>query len=153
MAKVKTVDRDLGYKNIKKQMMLLEKEPYVKIGFPEGGKGWNDKVGAKAKIVEIAIFHEFGTSHGIPERSFIRSTFDEQKEKWFEITGKLQWEIYKSKKTVKEVLKIIGLIIETDQKNKIASGIQPELKYREGTPLWDTGQLINSIQYKVVMHD
>ena len=152
MARPKTTDRDLGYKKILKEINKVERSPHVKVGFPVEKSETKEKhSGSKATVVEIAIFHEFGTSTGIPQRSFIRATFDEQKEKWLELTGKLHLEIYKGNMDVAKALAIIGLRIETDQKNKIRSGIPPELKFREGTPLIDTAQMINSIQFQVVM--
>ena len=46
-------------------------------------------------------------------------------------------------------LQILGLDVVSKIQRYIESGIPPELQSRKGTPLIDTGQLINSITFKV----
>jgi len=95
-----TKDIDRGYDQAYKNMLDMAKKPYVKIGIINDKKYQNteDKKTSPLTIVEVATYNEFGT-RTIPERSFLRSTADENKNKWpkkFEslqnqmITGKIK---------------------------------------------------------------
>lgn len=200
------------YKKIFSEMRKMKRRPHVKIGI-QGQAGLEKKVsesegGGKfvslgaVSLVQVATFHEFGGNPGPPERSFLRSTMDENKEKYFQLTEKLKSEIFAGKMTVKKALTILGMQIVADVKNKIRSGIAPPLAQStierknsriikgahanvsrlekvmtakgrltasqkkslnkssdtiltggKSVPLIDTGQLINSITYKVDMGD
>jgi phage gpG-like protein len=143
----KIIDRNLGYKEILAEMKKLEKSPYVKVGV----MGEKKHTGGSATNVEVAVFHEFGTST-VPERSFIRSTTDEQSRAWSQLTASLRSQIMKLGMRVEQALDIMGLKIKSDIQAKIRSNIPPPLKHREGTALIDTGQLINSIRFVKVMN-
>ena len=66
----KTLDRDLGMKDILKQVKILRGKPFVKAGFPEEANRPR-KDGDPLSNAEIATVHEFGSTDGrIPERSF-----------------------------------------------------------------------------------
>ena len=67
---------------IKKNIEMLSKKPYVKIGVLEGKAEEPKKgekpvtTGAVPTLVQVATFHEFGTKT-IPQRSFLRGTINE----------------------------------------------------------------------------
>lgn len=110
---------------------------------------------------DVASFMEFGTTDSegktvVPERSFIRATIDEEREQLKEFSVKLQAKILTDKQmTPKRALGILGEKLQALIIAKINSGIDPELKQetidRKGssTPLIDSGQLKQSIRYKV----
>lgn len=121
-----------------------------------------DDEGDSTTLGEIALIHEFGTDQ-IPQRSFIRSTFHEKRKEW-RAFAKQQIELaMKGQLTEKQVLERLGLRIQADIKNRIVAGIGPPLSpitiqlrlQKRGkastTPLIDTGQLLNSINYEVTI--
>lgn len=132
-----------------RELKKLKRGPFVKVGFPAessetGDLHTGDLGGGKATVVEIAIFHEFGTVN-MPERSFIRSSFDERKRENESLTRRLAFRIYGGM-SVEKALDILGIKIINDQKRKIQSNIPPITK-EGGTMLIDTGQMINSITF------
>jgi hypothetical protein len=162
-------DKDFGFKKLNSELKKLEQKPFVKIGV-QGKDASDDKTvrnydGSISKlsgitVVEIANFHEFGL--GVPERSFLRSTLDENRNKYTNIVKELRTEITKGVWDTKTALEILGQKIVSDVKQKIYDGIPPELAEstiqnktvagRTGeTPLIDTGQLVQSITYTVEM--
>ncbi len=52
------------------------------VGFPEGESPASGKLATMSEVATIAAFNEFGTANS-PERSFIRSTYDEKEEDIF----------------------------------------------------------------------
>ncbi|HCT5879209.1 TPA: hypothetical protein OT180_002233 [Morganella morganii] len=103
----------------------------------------------------IAAAHEFGVPGHIPERSFLRSTLGENKDK---ATGLLIREL---KADISQgdfsgrAFAIVGEKLSGEVKRKIQSGINPALDpktvARKGSskPLIDTGNLLQSINYEV----
>lgn len=116
--------------------------------------------GPSATIVEIGAIHEFGAGR-IPERSFLRSTFDAQRKKYQKfMTNGLRREVVEVAKTGQTgpenlTLKRLGLVVEGDVKKRIAEGIAPPLspvtigRKKSSKPLIDTGQLRASIASEI----
>ncbi len=163
------IDRDLGMKAIVKELGKLSKKPYVAIGV-QGTSALAAKKGSggptRATVVDVATFHEFGVpadspDKTIPERSFIRSTRDENDSKYqaqLEVFGK-ELTDPRSQMTVEKALTTLGMEVQKDVQNKFNDNDWPELKdpTRGGKnpeggakPLIDTGQLRQSIRYQVV---
>lgn len=92
----------------------------------------------------------------IPERSFIRSTFDEKLNSWIDKTANWLVDIVMGDMQAKTMLERLGAIIVKDIQSKIRSiqepANSPATIERKGSssPLEDTGHLIQSITYKVV---
>ena len=122
--------------------------------------------------VRLAAIHEFGLPEaGIPERSFIRSTFDAKKGEYIAELRKLVRGVYEGRATVRTILNLMGFRMEWDQKNAIleGAGIPPPLaeatvkaKERKGRwnkvaakdpsrPLIDSGRLVAAIDHAVVL--
>lgn len=171
-----TKDRDLGYRRILGELKKLEKKPYVKVGLQEASK----KSG-KFTMPQLGAVHEFGTNIRvtpkqrnylrfiglpllastefirIPQRSFIRSTHDENKDKWTRLTKQLQSDIYRGTQTVKTALQKIGVQIQSDIRNKIVDIKDPPnhpftiMRKKSDNPLVDNGILHGEIREKVVM--
>lgn len=91
----------------------------------------------------------------IPERSFIRSTIDENAQKYRELAKKLALLIVDGKLTAERALELFGERVVADIKLHIQRGIDPPLAAetvrRKGSskPLIDTAQMINAITYQV----
>ncbi|WP_240415023.1 hypothetical protein [Paenibacillus periandrae] len=93
----------------------------------------------------------------IPERSFIRSTFDEKKREWDRYFEKLMEELLlKYKATPKQLYDRLGARMVADVQAKITALHNPPnahaTKKRKGStnPLVDTGKLRQAITYRVV---
>jgi len=133
----------------KKLLDMLDEQTLV-VGLREANGGRTD---TELSNPEIGSFHEFGL--GVPERSFLRSTFDEKEGSYRNILSKL------ATRTAKQLkgnipLELLGLKVEADVKNKIRSNIPPPLseatlarKKGKNVALIDTTQLIESIDYEV----
>lgn len=105
---------------------------------------------------EIALVHEFGSpAMNIPERSFLRSTVDANREAYHKAIERIAQHKLDGKDTSQEIERL-GLRGAADVKRTIQAGIDPPLKpetiARKGSskPLVDTGQLISSIAHRVV---
>ena len=167
MARV--IEKDLGWKDILKQLKIIEKKPFVKVGLlpitgskPKTSTQISD--GKKTKststqttVLEVGIRNEFG--EGVPERSFVRSTADQNSGQWNAIIDANVSRIYLGRQTVKGTLNIVGLKATSDMKQKIRNGDPkwapnaPSTIRRKGSskPLIDTSQLVNSIAHKTVL--
>lgn len=153
-------DLDLGMAGAVADVANLANS-YVIIGFPDGTVTHDEiKQGRHKKgglsMAEIAASNEFGTEH-IPERSFMRSSFDENQTKIFSILQKEYGRILDGKSTVRRSLDLIGNIVRDMIKVKIRQITQPPNSQRtidkkgSSKPLIDFGQMINAVQYKVIL--
>jgi len=156
-----TKDIDRGYDQAYKNMLDMAKKPYVKIGIINNKKyeQTDNKKTSPLTIVEVATYNEFGT-RTIPERLFLRSTADENKNKWPKKFEPLQNQMITGKIKVKKALSLAGMAIEADIR-KMIQRTNPKWKplafktikrKKSSRPLIDTGQLINSIASKVIMN-
>jgi len=89
-------------------------------------------------IVEVARIHEFGTRH-IPKRSFLLSTYKRKRLEWEKAFIKLISKVNSEEDYVKQ-LKKYGALMQRDVRLTFTNNNWKPLKYREGTPLVDTGQ-------------
>lgn len=104
----------------------------------------------------LAAIHEFGSpSRSIPERSFLRSTFDEKVKGYEKELDRIAGAQIDGAQLSGE-MRLLGEQYRADVIDKIRSGIPPPLadatvarKGGETTPLIDTGQLLNSISVVV----
>ena len=166
--KSRTIEKDLGFGSIIKELKKLEDRPFVKAGFPaefksgDKFKSFSTNEGGEVEISKIvtvldaAIWNEFGTET-IPERSFLRSAFDKHRSKYERKTKLLLIKIYKSQMTVERALDILGLMLETDIKDMIRNGqfeplsLVTILNKGSDKPLIDTAQMLNSVRFKRIM--
>lgn len=155
---------DRAEKLKKLHAMSKEGEAHVKVGLLGGPK--DRRPGEPISNVELGVVHEFGTQDGkIPERSFLRSTFDEQRPALLELIRKLVRGIYEGKITTQKALGVIGVKFAADVKKKVTEGEQipppnaPATLARKAAKgeaaaaprtLIDTGRLINSVTHQVV---
>lgn len=143
---------DRGWNRIKREM-IRDTAPMVKVGVQSDAGSHKGKK-KKATVVDIAIFNEFGT-RTIPERSFIRSTADEQRRAVADIAEKELDRILTGKSTINESLRIMGEFMEGRIKRKIIDLRTPPnapatiARKKSSNPLIDTGQLKNVIRYEI----
>lgn len=126
MSGSRVIDKDRGWAAYFKSVSQM-KSAYVKVGVLDEGKG-GEKHGPDdaLTVAQIAAIHEFGTEDGsIPERSFIRSTFDEQRERLTGVAKQLTTRIIAGQATTEQAMNILGSILAAEVKKKIAAGISP----------------------------
>lgn len=154
-------DRDLGWKAFFERVKI--KDARVKVGVLASGKGGEREVGPDGTpgdltVAEIAAIHEFGTQdRSVPERSFLRSTFDEKREELAKMGKALLLRVLDGKLTVRQALEAMGMKLAAETKKKITAGagipppLRPSTVAAKGSdrPLVDTGRLLNAITWAV----
>jgi hypothetical protein len=132
------------------------KKGFVTIGVHEGAGSYPE---GGPTVMQVALWNEFGTEDGIPERSFFRSAIDDNREILNKYKDELLTNIFDKNWPVEKALKALGFRIQILVQNKIRSNIPPpnalstlEMKKYEGQgqkTLVATGLLLRSITYKV----
>jgi len=153
-------DRDLGWKNIVKNLKILNKG-YTKVGVQEGVI--NEKSDNKdITIADYAIWNEFGTST-IPSRPFMRTAYDKNKAKLINIVDRKYSNVLAGE-NARIALGLIGEFFQTKVTQSIDNGSwvpnAPSTIARKRNPnptkaqkaespkvLKDTGSLINNITH------
>lgn len=141
---------DKGWSRIQRDTAQLSRL-YVDVGI-QADAGTDDEGNP---IIVRAVANEFGTKRGIPERSFVRSAFDEQQAKLNTLKKRLVSGVIAGKLSPERAAGLLGQQHEKDIKDKIRSITSPALSpatiARKGSskPLIDTGQMINSVRYVV----
>ncbi len=137
---------DKAIEALDKIAQKLKGKNNVLVGLPKESNNYPDGT----SIITVGVVHEFGSpEHGIPQRSYLRSTLDSKKSEYKSLLTKLSRKMVTGGLTMATALDTLGLKLQSDVQATIADGIDPELKHREGTPLYDTGHLVQSITYKV----
>jgi hypothetical protein len=107
-------------------------------------------------IIEIAFWNEFGAPNADPpikERSFLRSTMNENRKKYFALQAKLITALMKGMISREQAVAIMGMQMQSDVQNKIRAlrtpPNAPSTKRRKGSsnPLIDTGELFKAIKW------
>ena len=100
-------DKDFGWRHIVEQLNIADGS-YSEIGVHQGEKRENEKGEVEfSEMVVSAAANEFGTRR-IPERSFLRATFDEERNNINRLQVRAMNRIYQGS-TVRRELPIIGL--------------------------------------------
>lgn len=158
----RVVDNDRGYKALMKRLDKLKKGG-VRVGFPEGE--------TDSEQVLIASVHEFGAPRAnIPERSYLRSTVDENHGTYVKLYASLLGQVIDGDLSPKAAFSLMGEKAKADVQEKIKNLQTPplaeatiEAKRRKsgkdtikmvgdidtGNPLIDTGQMRQSVSYEV----
>ncbi|MBS5780231.1 hypothetical protein [Megamonas sp.] len=142
-------DIDLGWEKIIKNMKTLDKK-VLKVGIQEGDMSAD----GKNTMAYIGSIHEYGAEH-IPQRSFIRSTLDDNSSQIANLSGQLGAKIIEGKQTPEQALNLIGLKIAGMIQEKITDGnftpLSPATVRAKGDnkPLIDTGRMRASIKHKL----
>lgn len=170
MAKNGTVqDIDLGYKSFVATVKKLRPTgPDVLVGLiGSDAEATHTDGDAELTNAAIGVIHEFGVDEPpvkIPQRSWLRKPFDDNRRKYEILLIRLTRSILLAGKgmTMERALGIVGLVAEQDIRDAIREGIAPPLAdatiegriQKEGDtsfiPLIDTAQFIQSITHLVV---
>jgi len=160
--------KDHGYMDRLHEISKLD-GMFTKVGFPGKGRlrrgDSSDKkqVDDMSEIIKIAATHEFGApSHNIPERSFLRTAYDENFTALQEFKKSRFALVVTGKLTAKQAFAQIGEWFTNKVKEKIRSNIPPpnsektiarKSSSRKRTSnsssrtLIDTAQMLNSVQH------
>lgn len=155
-SRVEVKKKDTGWKEFFRRASEI-KNGRVRVGIlSDSEKGGMHVEGSDLTVAEIAAVNEFGTEDGhIPERSFLRSTFDEQREQMVEDGKKLMGQVLDGKMPVARALGLLGLKLATAVKKKIAGVVPPpnaaSTIAHKGSdhPLIDTGRMLNAITWAI----
>lgn len=150
---VRVIDRDFGLRALERRLRNA-RFARVTVGIHEDA-GESGGV----TIAEIGAFQEFGT-RTIPQRSFIRQTIDMKAADIRALQRRLAKRVVRKADRMqpRQALGILGEAITSMMRARIRAGITPTLaastlaskKSGRETPLIDTGQLIQSLSFKVV---
>jgi hypothetical protein len=144
----RVVDRDNGYSRVLKNVRSLEVRKGVSVGVNEephaGSRGMTN--------AQIGAIHEFGLGKN-PQRSFLRAWVDQNQRGWVSwlrervrrwLLGNEAW------------AEDFGQYVVDGVRARMRLGIPPPLqdatvkrKHGGSTPLIDTEQLINAVEYQV----
>lgn len=104
----------------------------------------------------IGAVHEFGSpAHGIPERSWLRSSLTESRDKFVALNKRNLVRIMEGQMSVDQALSQLGAFAAGQAQKKIASGPFAELLARtikrkgSSKPLNDTGNMRQSVTFEV----
>lgn len=143
---------------IRAQLKLL-KNSYVTIGVHDGAGSYQDG----PEVVEVALWMEYGTARGIPPRSYVGQTIDENAGLLNQWREELISKILAGTTSVQQALETVGFRIQVLIQNKIKSNVPPPLnkeyaarKIADGlapVTLIRTGLLLRSVTYRVHIND
>lgn len=125
----------------------------VNIGLPNGTGNYPDGT----SVIMVGSVHEFGAPEkGIPERSFLRSTMSDNRDKYKNLVKNLVLDVIEGNTPIGDVPDLIGQVAEADVKQKIVDINEPPnapqtiaAKGGKTNPLVNTGLLTQSIRYEV----
>lgn len=141
------IDRDLGLRRFLRELETARNVEVV-IGIQEG----STNSATNATIAEYGMANEFGTQN-IPERSFMRTAFDETRPKIVQQIDRQYGRVQAGEITMRTALGLIGEYHQRDIVRKIDTNIPPpnapETIARKGSShtLIDTGAMRSSIRY------
>lgn len=163
---VKVTDDDLGWDRILRSLDGFKGEVTTGIQAKEGKvpsnerredgtvvDGWDDG----PTVVEKAAANEFGTARA-PERSFLRSTFDENRRKYAVALHKGLTKVIDGEEDFERVFLQLGEVVVGDVQEKITSLRDPPnadetIDFKgSDNPLIDSGQMRQSIRSKVTIN-
>lgn len=148
------VDRDMGYREAMRRL-LGESDSHVYVGIRQD-QGETVAEGDDINLAGIAAVNEFGSDDGhIPERSFLRSTVDENRSEYADVLQRLVENHVDGKAHIDDSINELGVRAVRDVQTKIRTLREPEnadstkKKKKSDNPLIDTGRLRQSIDYEV----
>lgn len=117
-------DTDRGWKRLIDSVKKADGGAHARVGLLGDvlARGPGDEIG----VVELGTIHEYGAPKaGIPERSFLRRTFDAKRGEWMDLCHKLAKKIFAMEMSTQQALGILGAKASADVKATITQG--PEI--------------------------
>ena len=160
--KNKVIYKKKGLEQLLKRITPLgEYEAHVGVLASKGGNvAHRGPAAHPLTLLELAAIHEFGSPKaGVPERSFIRRTFNEPEGQKVlkDLYAKLAKKVITGRMKAEAAIELLGMKMQAMVKNRILNGpgIPPPNaastieKKGSSRPLVDTGQLVGAITYEV----
>jgi len=144
--------KDRGWNEIKKEHKRLDGVK-IEVGlFNDGGGDTpEDNIAMRGAV------HEYGTTN-IPQRPFMRKAMlGKNKKELQHFISVIYTQYVKKKQTLSLFLKKIGVFHESQIKNSIKNGRYKKLspitirRKLSSKPLIDTGEMLNSVEYRIKM--
>lgn len=160
----RVIVRDLGWNEVIREINRMDKS-FTKVGFPSEGsvdnRGSEEAYADMSEVATVASVHEFGApERNIPERSFLRSAVDENRERLAKVQTREAGLVMDGKRTVEVALGRIGEFMKGRVQAKITSGpfeplapqtiaarVRPSEK-----PLIDTASMRQTVQHVEVIN-
>ncbi len=142
-------DTDKGWNRIQ-QMFRAQRSREVVVGLMDKTNARSDDAIPNAALGNI---HEFGLGD-MPERSFLRSTFDENKEAYWRSIKTRAGMVLAGRIDIEDTLETLGKRVQADIRDKIHSSVPPELAdstvAAKGSTktLVDSGQMVQAITFE-----
>lgn len=152
-----TTDSDLGRKRILKDLRNIKKS-FITIGIHRDETAVYPRTGGTAvRVQDVGNWNEFGI--GVPERSFLRSTFDANRTRWRKETRRLYGDIIFGRITPETAMRRLGFEMKNEVQNTIEKmkvpGNAPQTIRRKpqigDNPLIHTRKLKRSIKSKITL--
>ena len=146
-------DIDLGFKELGR---ALKRDGFVEVGYFANKEKHPE---SQTDLAQIAIQNEFGTST-IPERSFMRSSVDENNDKIMKYAAEERLRVADGKQSFDKFLNKTGLYVKAIIQKKITlagawavpnAPSTVDAKGGRQTPLVDTSFMLKNIDFKKVV--
>lgn len=119
--------------------------------------GYQDTEGTDLAVIDIAVFHEFGTIN-IPARPFFSSALDANSKQIGDMLQEVIGKIIDGDMTAVKAAERVGLFVKSliqkrirDSPNWAEPLAESTIEAKgSSTPLVDTGELLNSVTYAVL---
>ena len=152
--RTRVTDEDLGWAAILRELDKA-KSASVHVGIMEGEAERGDD--SEIDNVALGIIHEYGRGNN-PERSFMRSTFDEDRRGLIRLKERLWSQVLRGRLTTSQALELMGQEHQEAVQAKIVALQYPPLapstlrqrKFGGDNPLVDTSDFYRSITYQLV---
>lgn len=168
MATNKIEDRDLGYARTIQRLLKLEALSFTVGIHDKDSKVYQRGQGDPVTTAQVGTFHEFGTldkfedptntkrgERGVPQRSFLRSTVDENEQKYADQIDKALGRSIDGTLDLRVGLGVVASGLLGDVQKKISRGVRPDItdatKAAKGStkPLIDDGPLRQSLSWEL----
>lgn len=149
-------DTDRGYKKAIRSLRKAAGKRHVVVGI-RSEKGGATAPGDSLNLAGIAAVNEFGSEDGhVPERSFLRSTFDAGKDRYAGVIDQALGRVADGTSDIEKELGLLGLGVAADVQRTITSDLPPPnaastIRRKRGSTgtLRDSGRLHASIDSEV----
>lgn len=157
----KVTDRDRGWERLTRELRgakgLVGKSGVVG---PKAAAERKLEDGRTVTNAELAMIHEFGSGR-VPERSFLRKPFDDNRVKYESRLASYARRVYAGAMKVERAVGLVAAEMSSDVRKYIANGPgvpppnAPSTIAKKGSsrPLVDTAQMKNAITWAVVRDD
>lgn len=145
--------RDTGHKKLLERLQASGRAR-VTVGIHEQEGSELHEGSDDLTVSDVGAIHEFGL--GVPQRSFLRSTMDENRDKYNDALRRIGRLVVQGRlRSTEQGLAQLGARCVGDVQAKIRAGVPPALSpvtvaaKGSSTPLIDTGQMWSSITSRV----